>query len=128
MGHKDPQLDARADGVGRRGEVGRRGFVRLGVIGAAMSSAAIMRSDPAAGAAAMTRRLSTVRVAKASGLVKAGPELALPPGFSYHTFGAFGSAMGVVLFLISIAMLTVVWLSVGDLRRSGVVIKGGGEL
>lgn len=94
MGHKDPQLDARADGVGRRGEVGRRGFVRLGVIGAAMSSAAIMRSDPAAGAAAMTRRLSTARVAKASGLVKAGPELALPPGFSYHTFGAFGSAMG----------------------------------
>ena len=30
---------------------------------------------------------------RAAGLVAAGPELALPPGFSYHTFGAFGSAM-----------------------------------
>ena len=27
------------------------------------------------------------------GLVQAGPELALPPGFTYKTFGSFGSAM-----------------------------------
>ena len=94
MGHKDPQLDARADGVGRRGEVGRRGFVRLGVIGAAMSSAAIMRSDPAAGAAAMTRRLSTARVAKASGLVKAGPELALPGVRTSPQVNVLGSLRG----------------------------------
>lgn len=93
MGTKDPELDVRADGLGRRGEVGRRAFVRLGVIGAAMGSAAVMQSNPAAGATAMSRRLSTAPVAKASGLVKAGPELGLPPGFSYHTFGAFGSAM-----------------------------------
>jgi len=88
----DPDLEVRADGVGRRGEVGRRGFVRMGVIGAAMGSAALMQSDRAAGAAAMARR-TTTSVPRASGLVQAGPELALPPGFSYHTFGAFGSAM-----------------------------------
>ncbi len=40
----------------------------------------------------MARR-TTSTAAKASGLVKAGPELALPPGFTYHTFGEFGSAM-----------------------------------
>jgi ABC-type spermidine/putrescine transport system permease subunit I len=62
-----------------------------------------------------------------------GPDGALYGNILAHQFGAtgtwaFGSAMGVVLFLISIAMLTVVWLSVGDLRRSGVVLKGGGEL
>ena len=62
-----------------------------------------------------------------------GPDGALYGNILAHQFGAtgtwaFGSAMGVVLFLISIAMLTVVWLSVGDLRRSGVIIKGGGEL
>ena len=93
MGTKDPDLDVRADGLGRRGEIGRRAFVRAGVIGAALGSAAVMQSDPAAGVAAMSRRLSTAPVARASGLVKAGPELGLPPGFSYHTFGNFGSAM-----------------------------------
>ena len=40
----------------------------------------------------MARR-TTTRQGPGAGLVKAGPELALPPGFSYHTFGAFGSAM-----------------------------------
>lgn len=59
-----------------------------------------------------------------------GPDGALYGNILAHQFGAtgtwaLGSAMGVVLFLISIAMLTIVWLSVGDLRRSGVVIKGG---
>lgn len=61
-----------------------------------------------------------------------GPDGALYGNILAHQFGAtgtwaLGSAMGVVLFLISIAMLTIVWFSVGDLRRSGVVIKGGGE-
>jgi secreted PhoX family phosphatase len=64
----------------------------MGVIGAAMGSALIMETDPALGAAQMARR-TTSTPAKAAGLVKAGPELALPPGFTYHTFGAFGSAM-----------------------------------
>jgi hypothetical protein len=92
MAKHDPDLEVRADGVGRRGEVGRRGFVRAGVIGAAMSSALVMKTDPALGAAQMARR-TTSTAAKAAGLVKKGPELALPPGFKYHTFGAFGSAM-----------------------------------
>jgi secreted PhoX family phosphatase len=92
MTEHDQDLEPRADGVGRRGEVGRRGFVRMGVIGAAMGSALVMETDPALGAAQMARR-TTSTAAKAAGLVKAGPELALPPGFSYHTFGAFGSAM-----------------------------------
>ena len=92
MAVNDPDLEVRADGVGRRGEVGRRGFVRMGVIGAAMGSAVLMQGDRAAGAAAMARRTSTA-TPRAAGLVQAGPELALPPGFSYHTFGAFGSAM-----------------------------------
>lgn len=92
MTKHDPDLAVRADGVGRRGEVGRRGFVRMGVIGAAMGSALIMETDPALGVAAMARR-TTSTAAKAAGLTKAGPELALPPGFTYHTFGAFGSAM-----------------------------------
>jgi secreted PhoX family phosphatase len=92
MGTKDPDLEVRADGVGRRGEVGRRSFVRMGVIGAAMGSATLMQTDRAVGAAAMAGRVSSVK-ARGAGLVAAGPELALPPGFTYHTFGAFGSAM-----------------------------------
>lgn len=92
MAMDDPDLAVRADGVGRRGEVGRRGFVRMGVIGAAMGSALVMQTDRAAGAATMAGRTTSTR-ATGAGLVKAGPELALPPGFSYHTFGAFGSAM-----------------------------------
>jgi secreted PhoX family phosphatase len=89
----DPDLEVRADGVGRRGEVGRRGFVRMGVIGAAMGSVALMQTDRAAGAASMAGRLTSSAKARGVGLVKAGPELGLPPGFTYHTFGAFGSAM-----------------------------------
>ncbi len=92
MVSSDSDLDVRADAVGRRGEVGRRGFVRLGVIGAAMSSALVMQGDRSAGAASMAGRTTTV-TPRGLGLVKAGPELALPPGFKYHTFGAFGSAM-----------------------------------
>ena len=92
MPTSDQDLDVRADGVGRRGEVGRRAFVRAGVIGAAMGSAALMETSVAAGAATMARRTSTA-AARGVGLVQAGPELALPPGFTYHTFGAFGSAM-----------------------------------
>ena len=92
MVSSDSDLDVRADAVGRRGEVGRRGFVRSGVSGAAMSSALVMQGDRSAGAASMAGRTTTV-TPRGLGLVKAGPELALPPGFKYHTFGAFGSAM-----------------------------------
>ena len=62
-----------------------------------------------------------------------GPDGALYGNILSHQFGAtgtwaFGSAMGVVLFAISLLVLYIVWKSVGDLRRSGVTIKGAGEL
>ena len=85
-------LAVREDGVGRRGEVDRRQFIRMGVLGTAMASAFLMDSDREAGAAMLANNTRTVKP-RAAGLVAAGPELALPPGFSYHTFGAFGSAM-----------------------------------
>jgi len=91
MATHEAEID-RADGAGRRGEIDRRAFVRAGVIGAAMGSAALMGRDREAGAAMMARSTTTVK-ARGAGLVEAGAELALPPGFTYHTFGAFGSAM-----------------------------------
>jgi uncharacterized protein len=87
----DPDLVVRADGAGRRGEVDRRSFIRMGVVGAAMASAALMESDTPAGAAMLHQSASTVK--PRSALPAAGPELALPAGFTYHTFGWFGSAM-----------------------------------
>ena len=51
-----------------------------------------MSTDRAAGAAMLAQSTKTT-AKRAPGLVEAGPELALPSGFSYHTFGAFGSAM-----------------------------------
>ena len=62
-----------------------------------------------------------------------GPDGALYGNILAHQFGAtgtwaFGSAMGVVLFLISALVLAVVRVAVGDLRRSGVTAPGGGSL
>jgi uncharacterized protein len=88
----DADLAVRADGVGRRGDVDRRSFIRMGVLGTAMASAMLMERDREAGAAMLARNTSTAQP-RGAGLVAAGPELALPAGFSYHTFGAFGSAM-----------------------------------
>jgi uncharacterized protein len=91
---RDPELSPEANAAGRRGEVSRRNFLRIGVVGTAMASAALMDRDRAAGAAMMQSSLRTTAPRDVqTGLVQAGPELALPPGFSYHTFGAFGSAM-----------------------------------
>lgn len=84
--------DPRADGIGRRGQVDRRHFLRLGLLGTAAASAGVMAHSPAAGAAMMQDSLRTTRPRTAS-LSATGDELALPPAFSYHTFGAFGSAM-----------------------------------
>ena len=58
-----------------------------------------------------------------------GPDGALYGNILAHQFGssgtwAFGSAMGVVLFLISTVVIIIVWKVVGDLRRSGIVIQG----
>lgn len=64
----------------------------MGVIGTAMASAVLMERDREAGAAMLAQSTSSVQP-RGAGLVAAGSELALPPGFSYHTFGAFGSAM-----------------------------------
>lgn len=59
-----------------------------------------------------------------------GPDGALYGNILAHQFGAtgtwaFGSAMGVVLFAISILVILVSWRVAGDLRRSGVTLKGG---
>ncbi len=62
-----------------------------------------------------------------------GPNGALYGNILANQFGstgtwALGSAMGVVLFAISLIVLYIVWKMVGDLKRSGVTIKGGAEL
>jgi len=62
-----------------------------------------------------------------------GPDGALYGNILAHQFGAtgtwaFGSAMGVVLFFISLLVIFAVWKVVGDLKRSGITIKGGAEL
>ena len=85
-------IDPRADGIGRRGQVDRRHFLRLGLLGTAVASAGVMAQSQEAGAAMLRGSLRTVRPTTAS-LISSGAELALPAGFSYHTFGAFGSAM-----------------------------------
>ena len=85
-------VDPRADGLGRRGQVDRRHFLRLGLLGTAVASATVMAQNPAAGSTMLRNSLRTVRPTSAS-LSATGSELALPAGFSYHTFGSFGSAM-----------------------------------
>jgi uncharacterized protein len=92
MVRQDDDLAVYADGEGRRGEIDRRKFIRMGVLGTAMASAMLMDRDREAGAEAMHRR-TVSQSPRASELVQAGPELALPAGFTYTTFGAFGSAM-----------------------------------
>jgi secreted PhoX family phosphatase len=92
VGYEEQDLDVRADGVGRRGLVDRRNFIRAGVLGTAMASAMLMERNREAGAALLAQNTSTV-TPQGLGLTAAGPELALPPGFTYHTFGWFGSAM-----------------------------------
>ena len=64
----------------------------MGVVGTAMASAFLVDRDRDAGAAALEHRTVTT-APRGAGLVQAGPELALPAGFTYHTFGSFGSAM-----------------------------------
>ena len=40
---------------------------------------------------------------------------------------ALGSAMGVILFTVSLLVLFLVWRVIGDLKRSGITIKAGGQ-
>ncbi|MEX2101460.1 MAG: alkaline phosphatase PhoX [Actinomycetota bacterium] len=89
----DEDLTVEQDGLGRRGSISRRKFIRRGVIGAAMATTAVMTRNNAAGAEMLESIVRTHGGTPGTGLVPAGPELALPPGFSYKTFGWFGSAM-----------------------------------
>jgi ABC-type spermidine/putrescine transport system permease subunit I len=57
-----------------------------------------------------------------------GPDGALYGNILAHQFGAtgtwaFGSAMGVVLFALSLLVIYLVWRIVGDLRRSGITVR-----
>lgn len=61
-----------------------------------------------------------------------GPNGTLFGNILAHQFGstgtwAFGSAMGVVLFAVSLLVLFLVWRAVGDLKRSGITLKVGGQ-
>jgi secreted PhoX family phosphatase len=74
--------------------IARRDFLKATVTGAAGVAAGIASAAPAlarnsSGAASSP----TVGKSVGGGLVVAGPELALPPGFTYKTFGAFGWPM-----------------------------------
>ncbi len=62
-----------------------------------------------------------------------GPNGALYGNILANQFGstgtwALGSAMGVVLFAVSVLALYLVWKSIGDLKRSGITVKGGATL
>ena len=59
----------------------------MGVVGTAMASAMLMDRDREAGAAAMKRSDRDQGAAAAPAWSRPGPELALPAGFSYTTFG-----------------------------------------
>lgn len=61
-----------------------------------------------------------------------GPNGTLFGNILAHQFGstgtwAFGSAMGVVLFAVSLIVLFIVWRAVGDLKRSGITLRIGGQ-
>ena len=75
--------------------IARRDFLKATVAGAAGVAAGLGSSIPARAknASGASSSSSTIGKAVGGGLVVAGPELALPPGFTYKTFGAFGSPM-----------------------------------
>ena len=79
----------------RSGGMARRDFLKATAAGAAGLAAGLGTAAPAlarssSGLAPAPRPLGA---AVGGGLEVAGPELALPPGFTYKTFGLFGSAM-----------------------------------
>ena len=74
--------------------IGRREFLKAGAAGAAGAAlSGLVPSGASAGVRPLPIRAVRSAIGVANGLVQAGPELALPPGFTYKTFGAFGSAM-----------------------------------
>jgi hypothetical protein len=74
--------------------IARRDFLRYGAAGA-MGAAAFGVTGAPQVALASSRAFATEPIGTpvGGGLFVAGPELALPAGFTYKTFGAFGSAM-----------------------------------
>jgi secreted PhoX family phosphatase len=75
--------------------IARRDFLKATAAGAAGVAAGLATVAPAmarssSGLAAASKPLGA---SVGGGLVVAGPELALPAGFTYKTFGAFGSPM-----------------------------------
>ena len=72
-------------------KVDRRSFIRVASLGAA-AAATGLRPSPA-GASARAKQSFKPAANIAASLTQAGPELALPAGFTYQTFGAFGSPM-----------------------------------
>jgi secreted PhoX family phosphatase len=86
-------MDRRRTRSGTRG-IARRDFLKATVAGAAGVAAGIGSAAPALARNSSSAASSpTVGRSVGGGLVVAGPELALPPGFTYKTFGAFGSPM-----------------------------------
>ena len=74
--------------------IARRDFLKATVAGAAGVAAGIGSVAPAlARTSSGVAASRTIGAAVGGGLVVAGPELALPAGFTYKTFGAFGSPM-----------------------------------
>lgn len=72
----------------------RRQFIRTGLRGALATGAALAAAGEVASAAdAFAATTTKSQPDPDTGLAEAGPELALPPGFTYTTFGNFGSAM-----------------------------------
>jgi len=71
----------------------RRDFIQLGLKGAVAASAALAAGGQVVNAAEALALPPGGGRTRSSGLVEAGPELALPRGFRYKTFGRFGSVM-----------------------------------
>lgn len=74
--------------------IGRRQFLKAGAASAVVGSAALRGGVARAGASPRPALRAAQRGQVVSpGLKQAGPELSLPPGFSYKTMASFGSAM-----------------------------------
>ena len=83
------------EGEGAREALDRRKFLRMGMLGTVATAGGFsLVGNVAARAAAedLSSRIVPKRKV-APGLVQAGPELALQPGFSYKTLSLFGTAM-----------------------------------
>jgi secreted PhoX family phosphatase len=73
--------------------IARRQFLKYGAVGAAGVAGLSQGAGSIARAAAGVGGAKEIGAPAGGGLRVAGPELALPRGFTYKTFGAFGSPM-----------------------------------